>query len=164
MRVLKAVKCDALAAYVNVVVFPAEHMVTERSIPAECSGGDLDGDMFACIWDPALVPPREHESFDYGSLTRLGAGEAPLSIAESISLGMRNASLGKIARLHLALCDMLPKGARVGPNNNYCRYRSVFINKRSILTSSYHRLSHVISSKTSSNHVAVIISLALREG
>ena len=163
MRGLKAVKCDALAAYVNVVVFPAEHMVTERSIPAECSGGDLDGDMFACIWDPALVPPREHESFDYGSLTRLGAGKAPLSIAESISLGMRNASLGKIARLHLALCDMLPKGARVGPKNNYCCYRSVF-NKRSILTSSYHHISRGISSKTSSNHVAVIISLALCEG
>jgi len=70
MRVLDAVACKELSKYFNVVVFPAVDGGSTRCIPSECSGGDLDGDMFSCIWDNRLVPPaqREVEPCDYEEL------------------------------------------------------------------------------------------------
>lgn len=120
MRVLDAVKCPALAAYVNVVVFPAKDGESARCIPSECSGGDLDGDMFSCIWDPKLVPPahREVEPLDYEELARVAsqrgssASAQNLTIAESVALSMTNTCLGKLARLHLAVSDIEKDGAR----------------------------------------------------
>ena len=104
--------------YVNVVVFPARDGVTERCIPSECSGGDLDGDMFSVIWDPRLVPPPrcEMEAFDYeahAAESKESNPEPPdLSSAETISLSMTNACLGKLARMHLAVSDIQEHGAR----------------------------------------------------
>ena len=43
-----------LAHLRNVIVFPIRGTT---SLPASTSGGDLDGDMFAIIWDPSLIPP-----------------------------------------------------------------------------------------------------------
>ncbi len=123
VRVLSAVECPALAQYVNVVVFPARHKVTARSIPAECSGGDLDGDCFAVVWDPALVPPRDREivPFDYEQHSkdakaamekRFGGTMPAQTIPGFVSLGMCNSVLGKIARQSLAVTDQLEGGAR----------------------------------------------------
>ena len=126
MRVLDAVDCadkgplgaELRSQYVNVVVFPARDGVTRRCIPSECSGGDLDGDMFSVIWDPNLVPPphRETEPFDYEAHAAEAIQSNPeppdLSMAECTSRSMTNACLGRIARMHLALSDILPDGAR----------------------------------------------------
>lgn len=40
--------------YVNCVVFPSRG---PDSHAAECSGGDLDGDLFSVVWDAQLIPP-----------------------------------------------------------------------------------------------------------
>lgn len=53
VRVCKAVRCDELMHLKNVIVFPT---TGDRSIPAMCSGGDLDGDEYTVIWDQRLLP------------------------------------------------------------------------------------------------------------
>lgn len=36
-----------------------------RPHPNECSGSDLDGDIYFVCWDPELIPPRTSEPMDY---------------------------------------------------------------------------------------------------
>jgi RNA dependent RNA polymerase len=85
----------------------------------QCTGGDLDGDHFALVWDPLLIPPetRQFPAFDYDASGR--AREKALSLAsgrvESESRYMvdcMSASIGKVAVLHQCVCDILPLGAR----------------------------------------------------
>ena len=122
VRVVTAVKCTALSQYVNVLLLPAKNRMT-RSLSAECSGGDLDGDHFALIWDKNLVPPvhRLCPPMDYNSFAIACKKKQEEKEQESDTKserteigymmdGMRT-SLGKVARLHLAVCDILPRGA-----------------------------------------------------
>ncbi|ONI10959.1 hypothetical protein PRUPE_4G078800 [Prunus persica] len=62
MRVLKAVNVPALHHLVDCVVFPQKG---KRPHPNECSGGDLDGDLYLVSWDPYLIPPRQIEPMNY---------------------------------------------------------------------------------------------------
>lgn len=122
VRVVTAVHCTALSQYVNVLLLPAKHSMT-RSLSAECSGGDLDGDHFALIWDKNLVPPvhrlcppMDYNSFAIACKKKQEEKEQESGLKterteiEYMMDGMRT-SLGKVARLHLAVCDILPKGA-----------------------------------------------------
>lgn len=36
-----------------------------RPHPNECSGSDLDGDIYFVCWDHELIPPRTSEPMDY---------------------------------------------------------------------------------------------------
>lgn len=36
-----------------------------RPHPNECSGSDLDGDIYFVCWDPELIPPATSEPMDY---------------------------------------------------------------------------------------------------
>lgn len=36
-----------------------------RPHPNECSGGDLDGDLYFISWDEDLIPPRTVTPMDY---------------------------------------------------------------------------------------------------
>lgn len=36
-----------------------------RPHPNECSGSDLDGDIYFVCWDPDLIPPQQVEPMDY---------------------------------------------------------------------------------------------------
>lgn len=36
-----------------------------RPHPNECSGGDLDGDLFSISWDVDLIPPKTAPPMDY---------------------------------------------------------------------------------------------------
>lgn len=36
-----------------------------RPHPNECSGSDLDGDVYFVCWDPELIPPEQVEPMDY---------------------------------------------------------------------------------------------------
>ncbi|OBZ68489.1 putative RNA-dependent RNA polymerase SHL2 [Grifola frondosa] len=47
-----AVEHPMLAAYTNVIVFPTKG---SRSLASMLAGGDVDGDVCVCIWDPAIV-------------------------------------------------------------------------------------------------------------
>ena len=65
VRRLQAVYHLHLAQYYSdVLVFP-KHPALARPITDQCSGSDLDGDLYFCSWDPLLIPPRLHEPMDY---------------------------------------------------------------------------------------------------
>ena len=36
-----------------------------RPHPNECSGSDLDGDIYFVCWDPDMVPPKQFSPMDY---------------------------------------------------------------------------------------------------
>ena len=121
-RVVTAKYKEKLLFWKNVALLPAAtHCV--RSLSAECSGGDLDGDMFGVIWDPRLVPPSElvFQSVDYEKIAKEAKEGCPQQepidwkdrqrlkkrIAEFVARAMSNSCLGKIAVKHLAVCDIL---------------------------------------------------------
>ncbi|KAF5442851.1 hypothetical protein F2P56_035469 [Juglans regia] len=60
--VLEAVNVPALHHMVDCVVFPQKG---ERPHPNECSGSDLDGDLYFVSWDLDLIPPRQIEPMEY---------------------------------------------------------------------------------------------------
>ncbi|KAI3880226.1 hypothetical protein MKW92_051043, partial [Papaver armeniacum] len=62
MRVLQAVNVPALHHMVDCVVFPQKG---KRPHPNECSGSDLDGDVYFVCWDQELIPLRQVEPMDY---------------------------------------------------------------------------------------------------
>jgi hypothetical protein len=57
LRVLEAVDVPQLHHLTNCIVFPQQGI---RSHPSECSGGDLDGDLYLCMWAPDLIPTGEN--------------------------------------------------------------------------------------------------------
>ncbi|KAE9459927.1 hypothetical protein C3L33_08167, partial [Rhododendron williamsianum] len=62
IRVLRAVNVPALHHMVDCVVFPQKGM---RPHPNECSGSDLDGDIYFVCWDQDLIPPKQIPPMDY---------------------------------------------------------------------------------------------------
>ncbi|VAH90344.1 unnamed protein product [Triticum turgidum subsp. durum] len=64
IRVLEAVYDHGLYAknLVDCVVFPQRG---ERPHPNECSGGDLDGDLYFITWDEKLIPEKVDSPMDY---------------------------------------------------------------------------------------------------
>ncbi|XP_065649345.1 uncharacterized protein LOC105846402 isoform X2 [Hydra vulgaris] len=117
-RVVCCVDKPSLRYLVNVVVFPVKNC--ECSFAASCSGGDLDGDQFAIIWDTNLIPPRHliYPRFDYSQLTLVNPLIKNVDVTdENVIVDffmkfMKNDSLGRIAHKHLALCDFIENGAR----------------------------------------------------
>jgi hypothetical protein len=65
VRIVEAVDIEALHYWKNVVILPCRPGIS-RSLADECSGGDLDGDRFAVVWDDQLIPnkSREYKSFE----------------------------------------------------------------------------------------------------
>ncbi len=55
LRWATAVNHPELSQWENVVIMPT--MYCFSSLAAQCSGGDLDGDEFAVIWDSRFIPP-----------------------------------------------------------------------------------------------------------
>jgi RNA-dependent RNA polymerase len=137
LRIVTAVDIPALRRYSNVLIFPAASTCL-RSLSAECSGGDLDGDMFSIIFDESLIPPMEFPPADYDQIANMAKLEiAPpnedsavslnVRISESIVRAMTNSNLGKIARMHLALCDSLPSQAADPLARELARTQSVAV-------------------------------------
>nr|GMD23409.1 probable RNA-dependent RNA polymerase 1 [Ipomoea batatas] len=62
VRVLRAVNVPALHHMVDCVVFPQKG---ERPHPNECSGSDLDGDVYFVCWDQELIPRSMEVPMDY---------------------------------------------------------------------------------------------------
>ncbi|XP_041006286.1 probable RNA-dependent RNA polymerase 1 [Juglans microcarpa x Juglans regia] len=62
VRVLEAVNVPTLHHMVDCIVFPQKG---KRPHPNECSGSDLDGDMYFVSWDCDLIPPRQVKPMEY---------------------------------------------------------------------------------------------------
>eukprot|EP00794_Sanderia_malayensis_P004794 gene4794-5421_t len=116
LRLVTAVNQTALAQLMNVVVMPTRRC--RSSLPAQCSGGDLDGDEFAVVWDPRFIPPfmTWPKPLDYAALANGAPKDYDTThqqylFADLYKRVIANDSLGRVAHMHLALCDMLPDGA-----------------------------------------------------
>lgn len=116
VRVLRAVRdvCPEIRRlYVNCVVFPSRG---PSSHAAECSGGDLDGDLFAVIWDSKLIPPipcpgLRVEPYEVNDKFCMDATSGQLdempAMVNFFCDYVAKSRLGAIANAHLVLSDKL---------------------------------------------------------
>ncbi|NP_001315397.1 RNA-dependent RNA polymerase 1 [Cucumis melo] len=114
VRVLKAVNVPGLYHMVDCVVFPQKG---SRPHPNECSGSDLDGDIYFVCWDTELIPPRRITPMDYTPALpiELDRDVTTEDIQEYFVNYMVNDSLGIIANAHTAFADKEPFKARSSP-------------------------------------------------
>ncbi|KAE9450873.1 hypothetical protein C3L33_17224, partial [Rhododendron williamsianum] len=110
VRVLRAVDVPGLHHMVDCVVFPQKGM---RPHPNECSGSDLDGDMYTVCWDPDLIPPRQINAMDYSPApTKEEDHDVTIEeVEEYFTNYIVNDSLGIIDNAHTAFADSEPEKA-----------------------------------------------------
>ncbi|XP_042494893.1 RNA-dependent RNA polymerase 2 [Macadamia integrifolia] len=113
IRVLQAVYEEALEekGLVDCLVFPQKG---ERPHPNECSGGDLDGDLYFVCWDENLIPSKADAPMDYiARRPRLMDHEVTLEEIQRFFVDyMINDTLGVISTAHLIHADRDPAKAR----------------------------------------------------
>lgn len=104
VRVLKAVNVPSLHHMVDCVVFPQKG---HRPHPNECSGSDLDGDIYFVCWDPDLIPPKQIEPMDYtpAPSMQLDHDVTIEEVEEYFTNYIVNDSLGIIANAHTVFAD-----------------------------------------------------------
>ncbi|XP_031247750.1 probable RNA-dependent RNA polymerase 1 [Pistacia vera] len=107
VRVLKAVDVPALRHMVDCIVFPAKG---KRPHPDECSGSDLDGDIYFVCWDRDLIPPRQYPPMDYTSPPpKILDNEVTIeNVEEYFADYMVNENLGIICNAHVAFAEISP--------------------------------------------------------
>ncbi|XP_008812977.2 probable RNA-dependent RNA polymerase 1 [Phoenix dactylifera] len=110
IRVLSAVDVPDLHHMVDCVVFPQKG---KRPHPNECSGSDLDGDIYFVSWDADLIPPREVTPMDYTSAPSeiLDHDVTIEEVMEYFTNYIVNDSLGIIANAHTVFADKEPRKA-----------------------------------------------------
>ncbi|XP_077241138.1 putative RNA-dependent RNA polymerase 1 isoform X2 [Tasmannia lanceolata] len=110
VRVLMAVNVPALHHMVDCVVFPQKG---KRPHPNECSGSDLDGDIYFVSWDPELIPPRQIPPMEYTAAPSelLDHDVSIEEVEEYFTNYMVNDSLGVIANAHTVFADKKPNMA-----------------------------------------------------
>ncbi|KAJ9554107.1 hypothetical protein OSB04_018152 [Centaurea solstitialis] len=131
VRVLTAVDVPRLRHMVDCVVFPQKghslhctnvflelHVSFDyRPHPNECSGSDLDGDIYFVCWDPDLIPPRQIEPMDYtpAPTMQLDHDVTIEEVEEYFTNYIVNDSLGIIANAHTVYADREPMKAMAEP-------------------------------------------------
>ncbi|KAM6594262.1 hypothetical protein CsatA_001965 [Cannabis sativa] len=112
VRVLEAVYSVELEEkeLVDCLIFPQKG---DRPHPNECSGGDLDGDLYFISWDTGLIPPQTASPMDY-------TGRRPPIMDHNVTIEeiqkffvdyMINDTLGAISTAHLVHADREPDKA-----------------------------------------------------
>ncbi|CAJ2674324.1 unnamed protein product [Trifolium pratense] len=114
VRVLTAVDVPDLRHMVDCVVFPQKG---RRPHPNECSGSDLDGDIYFVCWDSELIPPRTNEPMEYDSAQPnvLGRDVEIEDVQQYFVNYILNDSLGIIANAHTVHADREPLKAMADP-------------------------------------------------
>ncbi|KAH6798985.1 RNA-dependent RNA polymerase 2 [Perilla frutescens var. frutescens] len=112
VRVLEAV-CNVKLQEDNLVdclVFPQKGV---RPHPNECSGGDLDGDLYFISWDKSIIPPRTVTPMDYtGRRPRIMNHDVTLEEIQTFFADyMISDTLGAISNAHLVHADCEPEKA-----------------------------------------------------
>ncbi|XP_038878920.1 RNA-dependent RNA polymerase 2 [Benincasa hispida] len=112
VRVLEAIFHVELEekGLVDCLIFPQKG---ERPHTNECSGGDLDGDLYFISWDENLIPPRTEAPMDYtGRRPRIMDHDVTLEEIQKFFVDyMINDTLGAISTAHLVHADREPKKA-----------------------------------------------------
>ncbi|KAI6677201.1 hypothetical protein NL676_037997, partial [Syzygium grande] len=110
VRVLTAIDVPALHHMVDCVVFPQKG---KRPHPNECSGSDLDGDVYFVSWDSELVPHRQIQPMDYtpAPSEKLDHDVTIEEVQEYFVNYILNDSLGIIANAHTVFADSKPEKA-----------------------------------------------------
>ncbi|KAK6430725.1 hypothetical protein LTR95_013116 [Oleoguttula sp. CCFEE 5521] len=112
IRVVLAVDEPELRHLRNCVVLP---QTGDRDIASMCSGGDLDGDDYLVIWDPALLPKEwNHAPMDYAASPPVVA-DGPVTVEDITSFfvtHMKNDTLSRIATAHRYLADKHEDGIK----------------------------------------------------
>jgi len=112
IRMVQAVNVPALHHLRDVIVFS---QLGDRDVPSMCSGGDLDGDDFFCIWDKALTPTEwniEPMSYTAAKPKELKRPVETQDIMKFFVRFMKNDALPTIAHAHLAQSDFLDLGVK----------------------------------------------------
>lgn len=104
IRVLKAVYRKELSHLYNVVVFPQQG---PRPHPNECSGSDLDGDLYFVTWNPALTPDYHVEPMDYDSPAEKPENDIKDigKVIDFFTTFMQSENIGRISNAHLVWAD-----------------------------------------------------------
>ncbi|GKV13304.1 hypothetical protein SLEP1_g24332 [Rubroshorea leprosula] len=104
VRVLRAVNVPALRHMVDCVVFPQKG---KRPHPNECSGSDLDGDIYFVCWDPEMIPHSPIDPMDYSPARtqELDHDVTIEEVEEYFANYIVNDSLGIIANAHTVFAD-----------------------------------------------------------
>ncbi|XP_078177301.1 putative RNA-dependent RNA polymerase 1 [Carex rostrata] len=110
VKVLQAVDVPDLYHMVDCVVFPQKG---RRPHPNECSGSDLDGDIYFVSWDCQLIPTRGVEPMDYtpAPTVTLDHDVTIDEVQEYFTNYMVNDSLGIISNAHTVFADREPEKA-----------------------------------------------------
>ncbi|KAL6911456.1 hypothetical protein ACP4OV_000261 [Aristida adscensionis] len=116
IRVLQAVDVPVLHHMFDCVVFPQQG---PRPHPNECSGSDLDGDIYFVSWDQSLIPTRTRmvAPMDYSPApTEILDHDVTIEeIEEYFTNYIVNESLGIIANAHVVFADKEQKKAESEP-------------------------------------------------
>lgn len=103
VRVLNAINVPELHYLKDVLVFPQKG---PRPHPNECSGSDLDGDMYFISWNPELIPVVENEApMDYTAPPEKKENPSIDGVIDFFIKYMESENLGNIANTHLARAD-----------------------------------------------------------
>ncbi|TDH71048.1 hypothetical protein CCR75_004631 [Bremia lactucae] len=121
---IRVLRCKAdvplqLRQLKDCIVFPCKG---PRPHPDECTGGDLDGDMFVVIWDERLIPSRTkvHEpmAFDEDNGEDIGPrvkeyheSTDDAGLVDFYIHSIQDDILGVASNAHLALCDSSNDGS-----------------------------------------------------
>ena len=124
IRVLNAVDRPELHHLHNVVVFPQKG---HRPHPNECSGSDLDGDLYFLTWNPSLVPSDQVEPMDYPAADELIENEPSMAkkVIKFFTTFMASENIGRISNCHLVWADQ--KGIYSGEALELARLTSVAV-------------------------------------
>ncbi|BBN67344.1 RNA-dependent RNA polymerase 1 [Prunus dulcis] len=114
VRVLRAVNVLALHHMVDCVVFPQKG---NRPHPNECSGSDLDGDVYFVSWDPDLIPPWQVQPMNYtpAPTIELDHDVTMEEVTESFTNYIVNDNLGIICNAHTVFADTERQKATSAP-------------------------------------------------
>ncbi|KAK7246018.1 hypothetical protein RIF29_40875 [Crotalaria pallida] len=110
VRVLTAIDVPDLHHMLNCVVFPQKG---SRPHPDECSGGDLDGDMYGVCWDEDLIPPTTSDPMEYTPATTVLEHDVNMEDIYNFFVNFKILNNeGQISNAHAAWADQLPQKAK----------------------------------------------------